>query len=84
MADFFANHLPLLHLMKMEGTYLAWVDVRNTGMTATGFCTRLAAEQHVLFNAGKMYGDDNYVRINMACPRATLAEALNRLRLFLQ
>ena len=70
--------------MQMEGTYLAWADVRATGMTATDFCSRLAAGQHVLFNAGKMYGDDNYIRINMACPRTTLAEALNRLRLFLQ
>ena len=84
MSAFFSEHLPQLQLMKMEGTYLAWADVRATGMTATDFCSRLAAEHHVLFNAGKMYGDDNYIRINMACPRATLAEALNRLRLFLQ
>ena len=31
-------------------------------------------------NAGKMYGTEGFIRINLACPRAMLAEGLNRVR----
>ena len=83
LKDFIDTRIPAMRTIHMEGTYLAWVDVRGTGMTATCFCRQLAAGAHVLFNAGEMYGDDRYVRINMACPRAILADALERTRVFL-
>lgn len=82
LRDFIAReHLPM-RPMQMEGTYLCWINIEDTGLNATTFCQRLATEQQVLFNAGLMYGDDRYIRVNLACPRSTLEAALQRLHAF--
>ncbi len=76
---FFAEHLPALAVGHLEATYLAWVDVRPLGVDSEEL-ERIALDRgKVWVNAGSMYGLDGYIRINMACPRAVLAEGLQRL-----
>lgn len=68
---------------RLEGTYLAWVDISQLGMSATEFTERTVKEAKVYLNAGDMYDphDGNrYVRINLACPRALLTEAMERMQ----
>ena len=69
-----------LQVMRLEGTYLAWVDVSALGMTSERLCERLRSEAHVRFTPGTVYGMDGegYIRINLATQRATLSEALDR------
>lgn len=65
----------LPNLTRMEATYLAWLPVENPDAV----CERLAREQHLLLNSGTMYGDDRHVRINFACPREALLDAVGKL-----
>ena len=63
---------------ELEGTYLAWVDCRRLGLPSETIEEELLREEEVWVNAGKMYGTEGFIRINLACPRATLAEGLDR------
>lgn len=71
-----------LRLMKMEGSYLAWVDVTALGMKVEELCNRLRKEANVWFQAGTAYGADGegYIRINLATSREILSEAINRFK----
>ena len=63
---------------KLEGTYLAWVDVSSLGIPSEEVEKRLYLEQKVWVNAGTMYGTDGFIRINLACPRSMLVEGIER------
>lgn len=69
-----------LKVMKLEGSYLAWVDISCTGLKAADLTDRLRKEGKVWFSPGTIYGEDGegYLRINMATSRSTLTEALDR------
>ncbi len=81
LLEFFAKHLPQLPVMRMEGTYLAWVDCSSLGDTSEEIEERLMKENKVWVNAGSMYGKEgeHFIRINMACPRERLEEGLRRI-----
>ena len=62
-------------------TYLAWVDATPLGVPSAEIARRLEHEAKVKFSPGAIYGEEKgaaYLRINLACPRATLLEALER------
>ncbi len=63
----------------LEATYLPWVDVSSLGMTGDDIERRLLEDARVWVNSGVMYGADNYIRLNIACPRTVLEEALRRI-----
>lgn len=79
-----------LVLMPLEGTYLVWVDCKalcaRLGTNSKGLEERLVREARVWFNEGSMYGQsgEGYLRINIACPRSILAEALRRFAAFIE
>ena len=81
VCDFFAEHLPQYTIVPLEGTYLVWIDCSASGMDGDEVVRRLMEEQHLLLNAGSMYGEggEMFVRLNIACPRALLTEALHRM-----
>lgn len=60
----------------VEATYLAWLDVAGCGL-ADPFAACLAAG--VALSPGSDFGDPAGLRLNFACPRATLDEGLHRL-----
>lgn len=78
----FASDLPLVEVIRLEGTYLAWVDIRGLGMSSGAVTEKLLHNGHVFVSDGTLYGKDageGYIRINLACPRAVLKEGLNRI-----
>ncbi len=78
----FASDLPLVEVVRLEGTYLAWVDIRGLGMSSGAVTEKLLHNGHVFVSDGTLYGKDageGYIRINLACPRAVLKEGLNRI-----
>ena len=79
LADFVARHLPGITMLKPEGTYLAWLDCRGTGI-ADPFAFFLERAR-VAFSDGKTFGPagDGFVRLNFGTPRALLAEGLERM-----
>lgn len=81
LREFLAERLPDCRVMPLEGTYLAWIDCRTTGMTSAELAQRMESEGGLLLSAGTIYGaaGEGFMRLNMACPRATLAEGLARM-----
>ena len=83
LCDFFAEKLPQLKVFQLEGTYLAWIDIASTNLSADEFEEKLLREAHVWVNSGTMYGTDGYIRINLATQRSRLMEGLRRIEKFL-
>ena len=81
LCDYAEKHLPTWKVMPMEGTYLAWVKIEGCDSVAT-YCEQLTEKAKVWLNPGTMYGPqsgEGYVRINLACPRSLLREALSHI-----
>ncbi len=73
--------MPGLSMTHVEATYLAWIDVRGTGLAdPVGFFE----EAGVGLSDGAYFGGPGYVRLNFGCARSTLAEALARMERALQ
>ena len=82
LCAFATEHLPKWKVCHLEGTYLPWVDITATEMTSQAYCDCLLSEAKVWVNPGTMYGHDSgegYIRLNIACPRSRLLEALERI-----
>ena len=82
LKDTFAKEVPSYEVLKLEGTYLAWVDIRKSGLIANALTEKLLREGKVQVNSGVIYSKNDgegYIRINLACPRATLQEGLKRI-----
>ena len=86
LCRFFADHLPQLPVTRSEGTYLAWVDCAALGHTSVELEELLRTEAHVWFTNGQAYNPSGstFIRINFACPRAILDEALQRFYKYLK
>lgn len=79
LREYFTERLPACPIARLEGTYLVWVDISRLGIGADEAEEILLDEGHVWVNSGLMYGADGYIRINIACPRTTLEEGLERI-----
>ena len=82
LKGFFHEELPKLEVLKLEGTYLVWVDITALEFTSDEVADKLLKEAKVWVNSGTMYGrkaGQGYLRINIATPRATLMEGLKRM-----
>lgn len=74
--------LPILHAVRLEGTYLMWIDCRALGMAHTELLTFLEEKALLYPNDGAMFGHagEGFIRWNIACPKANLLSALERLK----
>ncbi|MDE6160964.1 MAG: pyridoxal phosphate-dependent aminotransferase, partial [Muribaculaceae bacterium] len=79
MKAYLAQELPMLAVAELEATYLAWVDISPLKHSGSEIEEYLIDKHRVWVNAGGMYGCDDYVRINLACPRSRLLEGLRRM-----
>ncbi|MGL4236545.1 MalY/PatB family protein [Tabrizicola sp.] len=75
------NRIPGLRSTELEATYLAWVDFSGTGMAPDEFIERVQKVAKIATNHGASFGmgGENFLRFNIACPRAQVAEAVSRL-----
>jgi cystathionine beta-lyase len=82
LCTFATEHFPKWKICRLEGTYLPWIDITATGFSSQDYCDRLLNVTKVWVNPGTMYGPvsgEGYIRINIACPRSRLLEALERI-----
>ncbi|MDN6651803.1 MAG: aminotransferase class I/II-fold pyridoxal phosphate-dependent enzyme, partial [Enterobacterales bacterium] len=84
--EFISERLPTLKMMRTESSYLAWIDVSATGMSANDFTHQLAHETGVVVEDGTHYVQDgeHYIRINFGTPKALIEQAMARLEDFVQ
>ncbi len=74
-------NLPQLKMASPEGTYLAWLDCRNSGIQGNPYEFFLK-EAGVALNDGVTFGKggEGFVRLNFACTRGVLVEALEKMK----
>ncbi|AEI50959.1 MalY/PatB family protein [Runella slithyformis] len=71
------NQMTGIKMRPLEATYLAWIDVRGTGLTDV---PKRLEEAGVGINDGAIFGEPGFIRLNFACTRATLEEVLRRMK----
>ncbi len=78
---FIRECLPGIRMNKPEGTYLIWLDFRDTGLDASELDDRIIHRARLWLDSGAIFGKpgEGFQRINTACPRSVLREALERL-----
>lgn len=79
--EYIKTHMPKLKVKKPEGTYLLWVDFNGLNVDEKDLKDALINKGKVALNSGSSFGigGDGYYRINLACPRAMVLEALKRI-----
>lgn len=82
---FIREKLEGVKLVPMEATYLAWLDFNGTGLSSEQIDSLVLRKAKLWLNSGSKFGKTGagFQRLNLACPRSTLAEALNRLKVAL-
>ena len=82
LKTYFAEHLPQIPVTRLEGTYLVWLDCAALGKPSPVIVDELKRQEKLWLNDGEMYGEHDrpFVRMNIACPRATLEKGLEMFR----
>lgn len=79
LKSFAAEH-PRLKLVDLEGTYLAWLDMRDLGLSDAELEAFMNDRAMMSIDPGQWFGKSGsgFIRINIAVPRTALAKALER------
>jgi cystathionine beta-lyase len=81
LLDYFKIRIASIKPVTPEGTYLVWLDCRDLGMNPTNLRQFMIKKAKVGLNDGSTFGlgGEGFQRINLACSRANLEEALKRI-----
>lgn len=81
VVDMLEQHATGLTVTRTEGTYLLWIDCSALQLDSDALKTFMAEKAKVGLNAGAAYGDEGkqFMRMNIACPKATVEEGVNRI-----
>lgn len=76
------ENLPGVKMIDHEGTYLVWLDFRDTGLSVDELEDLIIHKAKLWLDSGKIFGKsgEGFQRINVACPRSTVKEALDRIK----
>ena len=79
---FLKKELPEVSLIEPEGTYLIWLDFRKLGLSEEDLEQMITKKAGLWLDGGGMFGKEGrgFQRVNIACPRTTLQNALIKLR----
>ncbi|MGN0860882.1 MAG: MalY/PatB family protein [Candidatus Spyradosoma sp.] len=79
--DFLRERAPKIRFVDPEGTYLVWLDFRAFGLSDEALRAKVVGEAKLWLDDGFIFGagGNGFQRVNVACPRATLRRALERL-----
>lgn len=76
------ENLKGVRMVEHEGTYLVWLDFRGTGISGDELEHLIIHKAKLWLDSGRIFGEcgNGFQRINVACPRSILAEALDRIK----
>ncbi|GAB4531782.1 MAG: pyridoxal phosphate-dependent aminotransferase [Anaerolineae bacterium] len=82
LQDYIARHIPQISVVEPQGTYLVWLDCRRLGLDKWELRRLMLDQARVYLDDGFMFGPEGegFQRINIACPRSILAQALERIK----
>lgn len=80
--DFLAKEFPQVQVVRLEGTYLLWMDFRALGIECHELARILRDEAHLFFDDGYIFGEEGegFERWNLACPTKYIDAALERMK----
>ncbi len=83
LIKYFTEKIPEIKVVEPQGTYLIWLDCRDLGMDKTILSNFMRNKARVGVEDGFIFGEagSGFVRMNIACPRSILEEALRRIEL---
>jgi cysteine-S-conjugate beta-lyase len=81
LTEYCAEQIPGTRIVNLQGTYLAWLDFRGCGVLSEKLANFVREDAKVALEAGTIFGsrETGFERMNLACPRSVLAEALDRI-----
>jgi len=82
LKTYLSKHIPKIKLIEPEGTYLAWLDFNKFGLSAQKLDEAVTQKGKLWLSSGSSFGKGGkgFERLNAACPRSVLHNALERLR----
>jgi cystathionine beta-lyase len=82
LRSYLKENLPEITMTEPEGTYLIWLDFRALNLTEAQREELIVKKAKLWLDSGAMFGPDGegFERINIACPRSTLKQALDQLK----
>jgi len=81
LLKYFADRVPRIQVVHPQGTYLVWLDCRALGLDNQALQRFMRQNARIGLDDGFLFGEagSGFQRMNIACPRSLLAEALARL-----
>ncbi len=82
LRTYLQEKIPKIHLVEPEGTYLVWLDCSELGISGKELDQFIVEKAGLWLDGGSMFGPSgaDFQRVNIACPRATLELALDKLK----
>ena len=80
--DFIRREMPNVRIHKPEATYMIWMNFTDYGISDEELNRKMVFEAGLGLNAGHIFGKegDCCMRMNLACPRSVVEEAMQRLK----
>jgi cystathionine beta-lyase len=80
--DFLSKYLPKITLIEPQGTYLAWLDFRDSGVPPHELDAFITQKAGLWTDDGQVFGPEGlgFQRINLACPKKILEPAMAQLK----
>ena len=82
LTNYIAEHLPMLKVIVPQASYLVFIDFSALQLTQKELVALCTHKAHLALNDGSIYGEEGkgFMRINMACARSVVAQALKQLK----
>ena len=79
--EYCRTEMPVIRPVKPEATYMIWLDCRSLKMNGSSLQRFFVEKASVGMNEGSTFGPggEGFMRMNVACPRATLQKALDQI-----
>ena len=82
LRQYLQENIPDVHLIEPEGTYLVWLDFRDLKLSEDKLEDLIVNKANLWLDSGAIFGKvgEGFERINIACPKSLLKEALDNLK----
>ena len=79
--NYLREHIPAVKMIRPQASYLIFLDCRELGLNQENLNRLFVERAHLALNDGTTFGKEGegFMRLNVACPRATLEQALKQL-----
>lgn len=80
--NYLKEHIPAIKMIRPQASYLIFLDCRDLGLSQKDLNRLFVEDAHLALNDGTTFGKEGegFMRLNIACPMATLTKALEQLK----